>query len=129
MIISTLTAMTVLTMLYRASLEELKGYNIGPKFWLVKLGLIIDNLQSALLNVLSSLRLLGCRIPFPMPVRSNREYLPFSNACVTSFSIRVTLRDRLGKARLLSGFDLKDAINLCTECIAILMKQCIKQCI
>lgn len=72
MIISTLTAMTVLTMLYRASLEELKGYNIGPKFWLVKLGLIIDNLQSALLNVLSSLRLLGCRIPFPMPVRSNQ---------------------------------------------------------
>ncbi|XP_072018772.1 organic solute transporter subunit alpha-like [Amphiura filiformis] len=72
MIVSTLTAMTVLTMLYQASREELQGYNIGPKFWLVKLGLIIDNLQSALLGLFASFRILGCKIPFPLPVRANQ---------------------------------------------------------
>ena len=79
MIISTLTAMTVLTMLYQGSREVLKGYNIGAKFWLVKIGLMIDNLQSALLNVFASFMLLGCKIPFPLPVRANREYKPFAH--------------------------------------------------
>ncbi len=74
MIVSTLTAMTVLTMLYQAAREELQDYNIGPKFWLVKLGLMVDNLQGALLGLFASFRLLGCKIPFPLPVRANREY-------------------------------------------------------
>ncbi len=70
MVVSTLTAMTALNMLYTGSPPELNKYNVRPKFYLIKMGMIIGNLQMAIFRVVSNFWFFDCFLRLPFEVRA-----------------------------------------------------------
>ncbi|XP_071506752.1 organic solute transporter subunit alpha-like [Diadema antillarum] len=70
-ILSSMIAMMGLNMLYTASTEHLEKFNIGVKFTFIKLGILVCNVQPAVLGLFMRLRFLGCALPYTNQARAN----------------------------------------------------------
>ena len=74
MVVSTLSAMTALNMLYTGSARSLAKYNIRPKFYLIKMGMIIGNLQMAIFRVIANFWFFDCLLRLPFETRAACKY-------------------------------------------------------
>ncbi|XP_011678745.2 organic solute transporter subunit alpha-like [Strongylocentrotus purpuratus] len=70
-IFSSVIAMMALNMIYVASTRFLEPFYVRTKFTFIKLGIVICNIQPALLSLFMRFRFLGCRFPFSNHARSN----------------------------------------------------------
>ncbi|XP_041467654.1 organic solute transporter subunit alpha-like [Lytechinus variegatus] len=70
-IFSSVIAMMALNMIYIASTRFLQPFHVRTKFTFIKLGIVICNIQPALLSLIMRFRLLECTFPFSNQARAN----------------------------------------------------------
>ena len=73
-VLSTLTAATGINMITKAtSSTDLEKYDLKGKAAMMTAALMMIGLQSAIINVVTVFRPLGCTVPFPSSVISSRK--------------------------------------------------------
>ncbi|KAJ8045923.1 Organic solute transporter subunit alpha [Holothuria leucospilota] len=72
---TSVTAIQCLLIFFYAARKYLSKFYIGPKFLCVQIALILSNVQSALLSILSRYNVIECYPPFPFIVRGYQWHL------------------------------------------------------
>ncbi|XP_070576584.1 organic solute transporter subunit alpha-like isoform X2 [Ptychodera flava] len=100
-IVSTLLAMYALNVIYRASREPLRGFQITKKFMTVQIALLLVNIQHAFLAVLVSVNVIKCTDPVSSKARANIIYniLIVTEMFVLGIASSFLFRTRTGNMR------------------------------